>query len=76
MNFLIIDAARTLLRKSSLLPSPIQSALKSFVARSENAFVLHRATTWNLDAPGRLEWIDGMGDMIRTAKKSYNENIR
>ena len=76
MSELFLNAARGLLRRPYLLPFSIVTVLRSFVRKSENAFVLRRAATWKLDARGRIEWIDGMHEMIQQAKKSYNENIR
>ena len=76
MNSWKLATARGLLRHRRFLPTYFQILLRSHVKRAENSFVLQRAKTWKLDAQGRLEWIDGMYEMIQMAKKNYNENIQ
>ena len=54
----------------SALSSDTLGAIEHAIQEMETAHVRQRAKEWKLDAQGRLEWIEGLYQMIQSGKKS------
>lgn len=53
-----------------------RSIVERAVLAMEDDFIARRAAQWNIDAKGRLEWIEGMYKMIQKGRESYHANLR
>lgn len=58
-----------------LNPSAVDLTTKA-LACSEEALLRERATKWNIDAKSRLEWVEGLHQMIEAGRQGYHGNIR
>ena len=54
----------------------IRTLIEQAISAMEDDFITKRAAEWQIDAQGRLEWIEGMYQMIQNGKRSYHANLR